>query len=286
MAHQGDPTRMAIDAARPLLARSRVRRFARFVVAAIAWLVRRPLRAVPRLGRDSRREPGVSATSSALERYEAVIGIEVHCQVRTASKMFCACAVPGPGRRAEHPHLPGLPRAARRAADHQPGRRGARPHDRARDRGDGARRHPLGSQELLLPRPPEGLPDQPVRPPAGVAGVADRRHVGGARADRHHAGPPRGGHRQAGPRRGPAGHAGQPRRLQPGRRAADGDRHGARDPERRAGAALRGGAAAPAPDDRRVGRGDGERPDAGRGERLAPARAGPSRSGPGSRSRT
>ena len=43
------------------------------------------------------------------------------------------------------------------------------------------------------------------------------------------------------------------------------------DPDRRAGPPLRRGAAAPAADDRRVGRRHGARPDAGRGERLAPA---------------
>ena len=67
----------------------------------------------------------MSAASSALERYEAVIGIEVHCQVRTASKMFCACAVPAPDA-APNTHtcpvclaLPGvLPTINRAAVEH------------------------------------------------------------------------------------------------------------------------------------------------------------------------
>ncbi len=60
-----------------------------------------------------------------LERFEAVIGIEVHCQVRTASKMFCSCPVPDPDA-APNTHtcpvclaLPGvLPTINRAAVEH------------------------------------------------------------------------------------------------------------------------------------------------------------------------
>ncbi|HEX7222766.1 MAG TPA: Asp-tRNA(Asn)/Glu-tRNA(Gln) amidotransferase subunit GatB [Candidatus Limnocylindrales bacterium] len=62
--------------------------------------------------------------SKALERYEAVIGIEVHCQLKTASKMFCSCSTAYDGA-APNTHvcpvclgLPGaLPTINRRAVE-------------------------------------------------------------------------------------------------------------------------------------------------------------------------
>jgi len=39
LVHEGEPTRTAVDAGRPLLARTRVRAFARRVGASVAWLV-------------------------------------------------------------------------------------------------------------------------------------------------------------------------------------------------------------------------------------------------------
>jgi aspartyl-tRNA(Asn)/glutamyl-tRNA(Gln) amidotransferase subunit B len=66
-----------------------------------------------------------SVATPALERYEAVIGIEVHCQLKTASKMFCGCSTAYDGA-APNSHvcpvclgLPGsLPVINRRAVEH------------------------------------------------------------------------------------------------------------------------------------------------------------------------
>ena len=47
--------------------------------------------------------------------WEPVIGLEVHCQLLTESKLFCACPddVRGP---TEHARVPDVPGSARRAA--------------------------------------------------------------------------------------------------------------------------------------------------------------------------
>jgi aspartyl-tRNA(Asn)/glutamyl-tRNA(Gln) amidotransferase subunit B len=54
------------------------------------------------------------ASAAVLERYEAVIGVEVHCQLKTASKMFCSCATAYDGARPNSHTCPvclGLPGA-------------------------------------------------------------------------------------------------------------------------------------------------------------------------------
>ena len=113
--------------------------------------------------------PQAAPPRRALERYEAVIGIEVHCQLRTASKMFCGCSTAYDGA-PPNTHvcpvclgLPGaLPTINRRAVEHVLTTGAA--IEATAPAGD-----PLGSQELLLPGPAQGLPDQPVRPAARVA---------------------------------------------------------------------------------------------------------------------
>jgi aspartyl-tRNA(Asn)/glutamyl-tRNA(Gln) amidotransferase subunit B len=102
-------------------------------------------------------------------RYETVIGLEVHCQLLTATKIFCACAnrFGDPPNTNVCPVCLGLPGAlpvlhgqavtlALRAA-----------------LATGCTVHPTSgvrAQELLLPRPAEGLPDLAARPPLATGG--------------------------------------------------------------------------------------------------------------------
>ena len=90
LVRDGDPTRTLIDATRPLHERTRVR-------SRPAGRDRRGLAAIAlyglflaTVGLAMAHDAAAERTVAVLERYEAVIGIEVHCQLRTVSKMFCA----------------------------------------------------------------------------------------------------------------------------------------------------------------------------------------------------
>ena len=145
-------------------------------------------------------------------------------------------------RRAQHQHLPGVPRPARLAARAQHPRRRVRHADRPGPQ----LRDPavdLPPQELLLPGHAQGLSGQPVRRPhqrQRLAGAA-RRQPGADRARPHG-----GGHRQDVAHRGRGAHPRRrvrARRLQPGRRAVGRDRVRARHPVLGPGAPLRVGVA-------------------------------------------
>jgi hypothetical protein len=102
---------------------------------------------------------------------------------------------------------------------------------------------PVPPQELLLPRPGQELPDQPVRRPAVPRRLARRAEVPrGCRAPRRHRTPPHGGgHRQVHPRRRhrpPARRRPVPDRLQPLRHPAARDRLPPRHPRPRDRAGL------------------------------------------------
>ena len=60
----------------------------------MGWLTVVDVRPVPgdrRRGR-STDDGTAERVAAVLDRYEAVIGIEIHCQLKTASKMFCGCS--------------------------------------------------------------------------------------------------------------------------------------------------------------------------------------------------
>ena len=123
--------------------------------------------------------PVLVAYDDVVARYDPVLGLEVHVELNTHTKMFCGCAT-DVRRRAQHPGLPDVPRPARLAAGGEPHGRGVGDADRAgaqlRDRA----LVPVRPQELLLPGHAEELPDVAVR-------RADRlRRLPGRHAGRRH----------------------------------------------------------------------------------------------------
>ena len=77
--------------------------------------------------REAQRNAEIRASDEAafgeLMEFEPVIGLEVHAQLKTETKIFCGCSDRVRGG-AQHPDLPGVPGPARRPAGAQPpGRR-------------------------------------------------------------------------------------------------------------------------------------------------------------------
>ena len=167
--------------------------------------------------------------------WETVIGLEVHVQLRTRTKMFCGCR-DDVRRSAQHQRLPDLPGPAGRAAGAQ--RRG----DPAGRRGAialGCTVHAtsvFARKNYFYPDLPKGYQISQFDQPLATGGPGGVR-VARARPDRsgHHPAARGGGCRQAGPRPVPGEDGGRP---QPRRHPAGRDRERARPPLARRGARL------------------------------------------------
>ena len=115
------------------------------------------------------RRGGDDRRRSAEREYEPVIGLEIHVQLATRTKMFCGCELSfgEPPNTRTCPICLGHP-------GHAAGDQRARPSTSALMIAHGARLRDraavdLPPQELLLSRPAQGLPDLPVRHPAALA---------------------------------------------------------------------------------------------------------------------
>ena len=94
--------------------------------------------------------------------WEPVVGLEIHVQLKTRTKMFCRCAN-GFGGGENTQVLSGLPRLPGRAAGAEPNRDRVDDQARARARLRDPLARGLLAQELLLPRPAEGISDLSIR---------------------------------------------------------------------------------------------------------------------------
>ena len=106
-----------------------------------------------------------------IARYEPVLGLEVHVELSTATKMFCGCPTAFGGE--PNTRVPGMSGPARVAAG--PQRRRGRvgdPH-RAGAELSGRAVESAGTEELLLPGPAEELPDIQYDEPITVEGHLD-----------------------------------------------------------------------------------------------------------------
>ena len=202
--------------------------------------------------------------------WEMVVGLEVHTELRTATKMFCGCAQ-RLRRRAQHQRLPGVPRAARLAAGAQRARGRAGHGASARRCTARSRPRPSTARTTSIPTCPRTSRSASTTcrsTSGGWLDLPDGSRVGIERAHLEED-------------TGKSTHLGGSGRIHGADRSlVDYNRSGvplveivsrARHPLRRPGARLRRGAAGDPRRHRRLGRADGGGVDAGRRQRLGAA---------------
>ena len=119
------------------------------------------------IGFDTRPPGGGRDERDGCSGYEAVIGLEIHVQLSTRTKMFCGCELSF----GDEPNVHTCPVCLAHPGTLPVDQRAGGPLRAADRAGAGLRGRAaldLPPQELLLSRQPEGLPDQPVRHPAGA----------------------------------------------------------------------------------------------------------------------
>ena len=133
--------------------------------------------------------------------FEPVIGLEIHAQLLTPSKIFCGCSTTF-GAPPNTNICPGLPRAARRAAGPQPrAPSSSRSRRRSRSAARSTQTSIFARKNYFYPDLPKGYQISQYDRPLATGGVARVRDARRRAARRHHPRPPGGGRRQVAPRR-------------------------------------------------------------------------------------